>query len=112
MSWSINRSWLIKGLFAFCSALFLLACEKPNEIGPPGQPQLGVFFTDDLTIQTSTVLVDSVIAADSVSRANNTLLAGHYADPIFGTITAQSFFTIGQLQVFNPGDTPVCESMV
>ncbi len=107
MSWSINRL-----LLPFCSALFLLACEKPTEIGPPNQPQLGVFFTDEQTIQTSTVLLDSVISADSAGRANNTLLAGYYADPVFGNIKAQSFFTIGQLQVFNPGDNPVCDSLL
>ncbi|GAB3265083.1 DUF4270 family protein [Larkinella harenae] len=70
----------------------LVACEEPKDIGLPPNTEIGVLHTDTLTIQTSTVQLDSV-----VSSRNARQLAGQYNDPIFGKVTAKTF---GQLYPF------------
>ena len=113
MSWSAK--WL---LTALSSALFLFACEDPDEIGLGIQPQLKFFFTDTLSVRTSTVLLDSVISASrganpaSSNGYPRTLLVGNYRDPVFGNISAKSFFTVGQFQAFNPGENYEADSLV
>ncbi|MBC7922969.1 MAG: DUF4270 family protein [Ferruginibacter sp.] len=116
MSWSAKRLWV-----ALSSALLLFACEDPDEIGLSLQNQsnrVGFFFTDTLSIRTSTVLLDSVISASlGTNPASNNgyprvLLVGNYRDPVFGAISAKSFFTVGQFTNFNPGENPEADSLV
>jgi hypothetical protein len=108
MSLSIRQS-----LLAFCSLLFLSACEDPTEIGvnQPQSNQIGVFFTDTFTLKTSTILLDKVVAA-APNNYPSTLLAGRYNDPLFGNITAQSYTTVYQGTKFNPGEAFVSDSLV
>jgi hypothetical protein len=70
--------------------LFLSACEDPQEIGSEVFVQdVGVLFTDTLTVDASTVLLDSIVT-------NNTdnLLVGRYTDPTLGLVEASSYFQI------------------
>ena len=82
-----------KGLFtsltlSFC--LFLSACEDPQEIGSEVFVQnIGVLFTDTLTVDASTVLVDSILTSTTPN-----LLVGRYIDPILGLVEASSYFQI------------------
>jgi hypothetical protein len=109
-------NFLIKKV-TFCSLLVLtlFACEKPGDIGldikNPGQ-SFGVLYTDTVTVQTSTVLVDSV----RTSRASDNayLLSGQYTDPQLGIVTARSFFQIYPAtdSILNLGEAPVADSVV
>jgi hypothetical protein len=90
MNWllSANRTRLI--LFSAVIP-FLFSCEKARDIGlgiiPP--QELGIFYTDTLTIQASTVLTDSV-----VTYGASRLLVGQYQDPDFGKVMAKSFVSL------------------
>jgi hypothetical protein len=94
--------------------LTFFACEKPTDIGldikNPGQ-SFGVLFTDTVTVQTSTVLVDSVRTSRVSDNAH--LLAGRYADPQLGTISTNSFFQIYPArEVIDFGQSPSVDSVV
>ena len=70
--------------------MFLSACEDPQEIGSEVFVQnVGVLYTDTLTVDASTVLLDSI-------GTNNTdnILVGRYTDPILGLVEASSYFQI------------------
>jgi hypothetical protein len=68
----------------------LSACEDPQEIGSEVFAQdIGVLFTDTLTVDASTVLLDSV-----VTSSTSTLLVGRTTDPSLGTAEANSYFHI------------------
>jgi len=89
--------------------LALFACEKSTLIGSELQPQnLGVIFTDTVTVESSTVLVDTVNTTNK-----EVILAGEYNDPIFGKVTASSYF---KMQPFNSkfsfGSNPQFKSAV
>ena len=107
-------SFLIKRIafFALLSFTFF-SCEDPKDIGldlEPGNQNFGVLFTEDLDVQTSTVLVDSV-------RTNTSpyFLAGRYQDQVLGTITAKSFLQVRYniaTDTLRLGDSPVVDSLV
>lgn len=90
MSW-LAKNRLMVLLFAFP---FLLACEDPSDIGSSliTDNQVGVFFTDTLSVNTSTMLLDSVITSGA-----SILLAGKYTDPIFGKTEARTYFEVANL---------------
>lgn len=94
---------LIKRIAFIALFLPIFSCEDPKDIGLDLEPQkdnFGVLFTEDLTIQTSTVLVDSV-------RTNSSpyFLVGRYQDPQLGTVTAQSFLQVRFGAAFDLGST-------
>ena len=68
----------------------LIACEAPKEIGLPPEINAAIVYTDTITVKTSTVLLDSVRTSGALR-----LLAGNYQDPLFGRISARTFFDIG-----------------
>jgi len=75
-------------ILSFC--LFLTACEDPQEIGSQVFAQdIGVLYTDTLTVNLSTVVLDSIVTSN---RAN--LLLGRYIDPILGAVEASNYFHI------------------
>lgn len=90
---STQNWWVSKGLFSsiivsFC--LFLSACKDPQEIGSEVFSQnIGVLFTDTLTVDASTVLLDSILTSTTPN-----LLVGRYTDPILGLVEASSYFQI------------------
>lgn len=96
-------------VFALLLPVFF-ACEDPKDIGLDLEPQkdnFGVLFTENLTVQTSTVLVDSVR-----THSSPYFLVGRYQDPHLGTITAQSFLQVRFGTAFDLGTTPVLDSVV
>ncbi len=100
MTISANRTttcimnYLTKLGFCLFFASIFFACEfnDPKDVGQGLNPltgNFGIIYTDTLTLQTSTLLVDSV-----VTTAGSNLLAGEYTDPIQGKVTARSFFQV------------------
>ncbi|GAB3174450.1 hypothetical protein GCM10027291_32710 [Telluribacter humicola] len=67
----------------------LVACDPPKDIGLTPLAPVGTFYTDTLTVRTSTVLADSVRTSNP-----DILLVGKYKDPLFGEITASSHFWV------------------
>lgn len=90
---STQNWWVSKSLFAsfiLSSCLFLTACEDPQEIGSEVFVQdIGVLYTDTLTVDASTVLLDSIVTSNTAN-----LLVGRYIDPILGAVEASSYFHI------------------
>ncbi len=90
MNWSVLAK---RGLFfvsSFYLLLFISACETADEIGFGLVPQgdVGVLFSDTLTVEASTVL-GRIPTEGAVN-----LLAGHYQDPTFGEVEANSYFQL------------------
>lgn len=87
----------------------LFSCNKSTSIGSELQPQnLGVVFTDDITIETSTILIDPI---NTTNR--EVLLAGQYTDSHLGQIKASAFFAVQPFnKIFNFGTNPQFKSAV
>ena len=90
---STQNWWVSKRLFAsfiLACCLFFTACEDPQEIGSEVFVQdIGVLYTDTLTVDASTVLLDSILTSNTAN-----LLVGRYTDPILGIVEASSYFHI------------------
>ncbi len=69
---------------------FFSCQDKTKELGLslPNQKNVEVFFTDTMTVETSTVFIDSVNTTNSTS-----LLVGKLNDPQLGVMTASSILT-------------------
>ncbi|GAA4433801.1 hypothetical protein GCM10023188_23850 [Pontibacter saemangeumensis] len=87
----IKTLLLNKVTLFLCCCVALASCEDPNELG------LGLVddniagkYTDTLTVNVSTVLLDSVATSGS-----GNLLAGQYTNPYSGTALASTFFQVG-----------------
>lgn len=95
------------GLLAL--ALLAGACSKgPTEIGvglPDTNANTGAYLVDTLTVRTSTVWRDSVVTSGS-----SYLLVGRATDPLFGKLTAKSYFRVGGS--FTPESNYVADSAV
>ncbi|MDO1447526.1 DUF4270 family protein [Rhodocytophaga aerolata] len=115
-------SFLIKKVSLFSLLVFtLFACEEPGDIGldikNPGQ-SFGVQYTDTVTVQTSTVLVDSVRTSLRngliIPASNRYLLSGAYTDPQLGNVSATSYFQIYSVtdSILRFGDSPSIDSVV
>lgn len=91
--------------FFICTISFIsiISCNKSTTIGSELQPQnLGVIFTDTVSIETSTIFLDSIATTN-----RELLLAGEYTDPILGHIKATSFFNVQPFNTtFNFGTNP------
>lgn len=83
------RNWLAKSALIVSSIVALASCQEPSEIGLAPTNPVGVFYTDTLTINRSTILLDSVRTNSAAS-----LLVGRYTDPLFGRIAASAFTQI------------------
>ncbi len=86
-----TATWLTRLSLCFVFSILFTACQldDPNAIGLGLNSQtdnLGVVYTDTLTLNTSTVLVDSVVA-----NQGNSILVGAINDPQLGKITARNF---------------------
>ncbi|MDX1903567.1 MAG: DUF4270 family protein [Thermonemataceae bacterium] len=102
------NSAVIRFLFLL-PLLALIACEKSTLIGSELQPQnLGVIFTDTISVESSTILIDTVNTTNK-----EVILAGEYNDPLFGKVTASSYF---KMQPYNSkfsfGSNPQFKSAV
>lgn len=84
----MNKSLFAGLILSFC--LFLTACEDPQEIGSEVFVQdIGLLYTDTLTIDASTVLLDSIVTSTTAN-----ILVGRYIDPTLGLVEASSYFHI------------------
>ncbi len=96
----------------FLSAVVLSSCTKPEDLGQdivslPGE-HLNVHFTDTVTINTYSFIIDSV-----PTRATSSQVLGSIYDPYFGSSSA-GIYT--QLRLANSdidfGTNPICDSIV
>jgi hypothetical protein len=71
-------------------ALFFFSCEDPTSIGFPNPNNKFDIHTIEIPLETSTLLVDSVITDNKISR-DGVSLVGRYQDNVFGTVTAESY---------------------
>lgn len=98
-------------LFFFFSVAAFTACDDPNEIGLKLQDrnQISTNYTDTLTINTGTVLLNDSIRSFKVSPA----LVGQFVDPELGSVKATTFTEMG-LSTTNVslGEGPVADSLV
>ncbi len=85
----------------------LFGCDPTGDIGVAPLAPVGTFYTDTLTVRTSTVLADSVR-----TTSPDVYLMGRYVDPIFGTITASSFVQFSLEAAVNFDATAVYDSLV
>lgn len=84
----MNKSLFAGLILSFC--LFLTACEDPQEIGSEVFVQdIGLLYTDTLTVDVSTVLLDSIVTSTTAN-----LLVGRHTDPTLGLVEASSYFHI------------------
>ena len=92
---------------ALAVTLLLSGCDPIGNIGVTPLTPVETFFTDTLTVRTSTVLADSV-------RTGNPdyYLAGRYVDPLFGTVTASSFIRMSLFAQLDLGTGAVYDSLV
>lgn len=67
----------------------LASCDPPKDIGLTPLSPVGTYYTDTLTVRTSTVLADSVRTGNP-----DIFLVGKYKDPLFGEVTASSHFWV------------------
>jgi hypothetical protein len=84
----VNKSMRMIALVLF-SAIFF-SCEDPKGIGLPlGGGDYATTFTDTLTINTATVLLDSTVA-----EGNNYVTVGSVDDLVFGKTTAKAYWQV------------------
>ncbi|PWG81088.1 DUF4270 family protein [Pararcticibacter amylolyticus] len=69
--------------------VFLLSCQKQDDVGLGMQEHLGTDVTDTATIYTSTFLLDSLPTA-----GKGVMLVGRIADPELGNIQSSSYFQV------------------
>ncbi|TPE44866.1 DUF4270 family protein [Pontibacter mangrovi] len=78
-------------LYCLCAALVLTSCEDPNDLGlEMVEDNVNGVYTDTLTINVSTVLLDSVATSGTGS-----LLVGQYTTPQTGTQQLSTYFQVG-----------------
>ncbi len=102
-------AWLTKtssiGVAALTTLLF--ACDPPGNIGVTPLTPVGTFYTDTLTVRTSTVLADSVRTS-----LPDIYLAGRYSDPLFGKIEASAYMRMALEFQLNLGEEAIYDSLV
>lgn len=64
------------------------------------------FYTDTVTVRTSTVLIDSIISSN-----NSGLAVGRYVDPLFGTVLGRGYASFTLDAPLVPDQTQVYDSL-
>lgn len=82
------------GLLGLLLAVVLLAgCKKGDGINDslpaPAAVNRLAFYTDTVTVRTSTVLIDSIVSSN-----NSGLAVGRYVDPQFGTVLGRGYASL------------------
>jgi hypothetical protein len=91
---------LAKATFVVACLSTVVACEEPKEIGLAPTNEVGVLYTDTITITRTTAQMDSVRSHDQ-----SVILAGRYADPVFGAVQARAYLSLRPGQSFVINDT-------
>ncbi|MBL0339664.1 MAG: DUF4270 domain-containing protein [Bacteroidetes bacterium] len=106
--------WLLPAML-LAGVLTLNSCSEPDSVGIEVQPEgdiPGLFFTDTITIDASTVIEDSLRSDEGVAAFN---LAGSYTDNVFGLSRASfytQFFLPNNSTNFSFGTDPILDSVV
>lgn len=109
-----KKNWLHTALI-IAGATAIVSCSEPDSVGIEVQPagdQPGLFYTDTITIEASTIIEDSLRSDEAVAALN---LVGSYTDNVFG-LSRASFYTQFRLPNnatnFTFGTDPVLDSVV
>jgi len=70
----------------------LLSCTKPDITF--GTEYLDNSFTNIVSVDTATPVISTVFVDSFVSSGTGKAVIGKYTDPVFGTVTAQSYFPV------------------
>jgi hypothetical protein len=84
------------------SLVTVIACEEPKEIGLAPTNEVGVLYTDTITITRTTVQMDSVRSHDY-----GFAYAGRYIDPVYGQVQARTYLSLrpGRSVIINDSGT-------
>ncbi|MFT7435114.1 MAG: hypothetical protein ACI8UX_000906 [Psychromonas sp.] len=79
---------LLRNSVLVLASAFFFSCEDPTDIGYPGtgSGQNQTFFSDTLSLSTSTYLMDSAITSNQ-----SLAFVGSYTDPVFGKISSVAY---------------------
>ena len=81
----------MKGISVFCIAILLLgftsSCEENGDISIIDDPVFEFFFIDTVSLELSTIHVDSIVTQGAPS-----IMMGRYHDPLLGQVSVRSFF--------------------
>lgn len=72
--------------------VFFAGCTKPDITF--GESYLDNSFTNVVSVDTATPVVSTVFVDSFVTSATGRAVAGTYTDPLFGNVTAQSYFQV------------------
>ncbi|MDR6562700.1 MULTISPECIES: DUF4270 family protein [unclassified Arcicella] len=90
-SWQVRKAFIFGVFFSFLA--ILSACEDPKGVGSDVFVEdIGLLYTDTLTVDASTVLLDSI-----ASYSTSNLLVGRLIDPTLGAVQATAYFQISNL---------------
>lgn len=88
-------------------SLFLLSCDPPKEIGAElFSVEVGLNYTDTVTVNSSTVLIDSVYTG-----ANNSFLLGSYFHPALGYVTSDVYTQIANADSLKSKENSIADSL-
>lgn len=106
----MSKTLIVRGVLALLAGLPLLltACDDPTvDLELSTDPtERNAYYTDTITVRSSTVLVDSV-----PSSATAYLLVGRYVDAQLGTIEGRSYLQPGLSAAFQPTTGLVYDSL-
>jgi hypothetical protein len=95
--------WATKLVFAL---IFFTSCSTPKEIGSElFSVEVGVNYTDSITVESSTVLLDSIYGDHS-----NVLLLGSYSRPDIGTIESSFYSQLSNTDSINADANSIYKS--
>ncbi|MEY4611262.1 MAG: hypothetical protein RL246_1581, partial [Bacteroidota bacterium] len=88
-------------------SLFLSSCDAPKEIGADlFSVEVGLNYTDTLTIKSGTVLMDSI-----QTGGNNTFLLGSYYHPELGYLSSHIFTQIANADTLKAKESSIVDSL-
>ncbi|MEN9363781.1 MAG: hypothetical protein RI903_1090 [Bacteroidota bacterium] len=88
-------------------SLFLSSCDAPKEIGADlFSVEVGLNYTDTLTIKSGTVLMDSI-----QTGGNSTFLLGSYYHPELGYVSSNVFTQLANADTLNSKATSIVDSL-
>jgi len=88
-------------------SLFLSSCDAPKEIGSDlFSVEVGLNYTDTLTVNSSTVLLDSIYTGP-----NKSFLLGSYFHPELGYVTADVYTQIANADSLNSKENSILDSL-
>jgi len=88
-------------------SLFLVSCDTPKEIGDDlFSVEVGLNFSDTITIKSSTVLIDSIYTGSP-----STLLVGSYNHPVLGLAESSAYTQVSNIDTLFSKATSIYDSL-